>query len=82
MRINTYTSIIAGWTQLSKNPSKKRTAMRDAKLVDAAEHATTAPQMKILIASIFATGNFCRSKFWGYSPQRIPMYRMVPNHEY
>ena len=78
----TYNNIIAGCTQLSKNPNRNLTAMRAAKSVDAVEQATITPQMKTLTDSIFARGSFCRRKFIGYSPHRIPMYRMVPSHWY
>ena len=54
----TYSNIIAGCTQLSKKPNRNRTAMRDAKLVEAAEQETTTPQIKTLTESIFASGSF------------------------
>lgn len=81
-RKDTHMSIIAGWIQLSKNPNRNRTAINDPKRVDAAEHATIAPQINTLTDSILATGNFCNSRFWGYSPTRMPIYRIVPSREY
>jgi hypothetical protein len=69
----TYSNIMAGCTQLSKKPNRNRTVIRDAKFVEAAEHETTTPHIKTLTESILASGSFCRRKFWGYSPARIPM---------
>src|SRR5437879_4781634 len=82
VELKTHSNIIAGCTQLSKNPSRNRTVMSAGNLVEAAEQATMTPQMKTLTDSILARGSFCRRKFIGYSPQRIPIYRIVPSHWY
>lgn len=51
-------NIIAGWTHDSKNPRRKRTAIKEAKLVEAAEQATTTPQMNTFTDRTFAKGSF------------------------
>lgn len=56
----THSSIMAGWIQLSKKPSRNLTTIRGAKLDEAAEQATTAPQQNTLTARTFASGSFCR----------------------
>ena len=38
-----------GWTQDSKIPRRKRTTISEAKLFDAAEQETTAPQQMTLV---------------------------------
>jgi hypothetical protein len=78
----TYINIIAGWIQLSKKPNRNLTAIKDAKCVEAAEQATIAPQTNTLTASVLARGSFCSSRLCGYSPTKIPMYSIVPSHEY
>ena len=69
----------AGWTQDSNTPRRKRTAINDPKLRDAAEHAITTPQQKTLAERYFATGNRWRRRFVGYSPTKTPIYRIVPS---
>jgi hypothetical protein len=71
--------IKAGWTQDSKIPRRKRTVIKPAKLVAAAEQAMTAPQQKTLTARYLATGSFWSRRLVGYSPTSTPMYRIVPS---
>lgn len=56
----THSNIMAGCIQLSKKPSRNLTTIRGAKLDEAAEQATTAPQQNTLTARTFASGSFCR----------------------
>lgn len=75
----THIMMKAGWTQDSKTPSKKRTAMRDAKFFAAAEQAITQPHKNTFVARYLATGSFWRRRFVGYSPTKTPMYKIVPS---